>query len=182
MAINFPSAPVVGQVYQAEDVDFVWNGTLWVVLAPSNATFASKAEAEAGARDDVFLSPLRADEAIAALRQTPDYDLPAAICRAWVRFNGETSTIIASFNVASLVNDGGVGRTRVTFQNPMPDANYIILPMTRGITNHNPTQMGLSTAVQNDPAFCRLITGTTGGGNRAGFNANSALCHVSFWR
>lgn len=181
MALNFPSAPLLGQVVSAEGADFVWNGTLWVVLSPASATFASKVEAEAGLRDDVFLSPLRAKEAIAALTPPPPpITLGVAICRAWCRYNGETHTIISQFNVASLLNEGG-GVNRLVFATPVPTANYIILGDARGVTNHPVLAVGLSSEIPNTVDSCRINTGTTGGTNHTGFNRASPLVHVSIW-
>jgi len=64
MAINFPSAPVPGQVYQAEGATFVWNGSLWVVMDASNIVYATEAEAIAGVRDDVATSPFTTKAAL----------------------------------------------------------------------------------------------------------------------
>lgn len=57
MALNFPAAPVSGQVYTAEGVDFVWNGALWVLMSAANFPWATAAEAIAGARNNAALSP-----------------------------------------------------------------------------------------------------------------------------
>jgi hypothetical protein len=181
MALNFPSAPVTGQVFQGEGTTFVWNGTLWVVLSPASATFATKAEAEAGVRNDVLLSPLRAKEAIAALAPPyPPVDLGVAICRAWCRYNGETNAILGEFNVASLLNEGG-GLNRVVFRTPLPTANYIILGNARGVVNHPALIAGLSGTIPNTVDNCRVTTGTSGGTGHTGFNRSSPLVHVSFW-
>jgi hypothetical protein len=55
MALNFPNTPVVGQVYQAEGMSFVWNGTVWHVL--DTFGFASNAEAIAGTDDGKLMTP-----------------------------------------------------------------------------------------------------------------------------
>jgi hypothetical protein len=183
MALNFPSAPVVGQVYQAEGVTFVWNGTLWVVLSPASATFATKAEAEAGVRDDRLLSPLRAKEAIAALAPAPPgFNPGVALCRAWCLFNGVANSLLQGFNVSAAANEGA-GFFRVYFQTPLPDANYIVLANARGRTtgNHPAFAASLSQTVPNSPENFRVNTGTTGGVNSTGFNENSELVHVSVW-
>jgi hypothetical protein len=181
MALNFPSAPVLGQVYQAEGVTFVWNGTLWVVLSPASATFATKAEAEAGVRDDRLLSPVRAKEAIAALSApSPGFDPGVALCRAWCRYNGETHTIISSFNIASLLNEGG-GVNRLFFQTPMEHTGYITLGNARGVVNHPALCVGLSATVMQTVNDFRINTGTTGGSGHTGFNRASPLVHVSVW-
>lgn len=184
MALNFPTTPLVGQVFQAGGVTFVWNGTLWVVLGPASATFSTKAEAEAGLREDVFLSPLRAKEAILAqIPDPPAVDVGVAICRAWCIFNGVSNTLLSGFNVASAANEGN-GFFRVYFATPLPDANYIVLANARGRTsdnNHPVMAAGLSTAVPNTVGNCRINTGMTGGVNSTGFNENSSLVHVSMW-
>lgn len=180
MAINFPNAPAVGAVFSAGGVDFVWNGTIWLVLAPSNATFATKAEAEAGVRDDVFLSPLRAKEAVIA--QTPTHPVPAMKCFAWCRFVCLTKEILSSRNIASITDDGGVGLHRITFITPPPDALYVIMGQCRGVTNHATFMCGLSTSFPNTAASCRFVTGTTGGSTRGGFVQDGSIAHASFWR
>jgi hypothetical protein len=182
MALNFPSSPVLGEVFQAEGATFVWNGALWVVLGPTSATFATKAEAIAGLRGDVMLSPLRAHDMLEEFT-TPAPPLPnppAAFCRAWSQYNGETLAVIRSFNIRSIVRDGA--RMRHTFETPMPDANYLVLGSCRGVTNHPVLQVNISASVPNTPETCDIVTGTTGGSGRTGFNANSPLVHVSFWR
>lgn len=182
MALNFPSAPVLGQVYQAEGATFVWNGTLWVVLSAESATFATKGEAEAGLRDDRFLSPLRAKEAIAALTVPPPAFNPGvARCRAWCRYNGESHTILSSFNIASLLNEGG-GVNRLFFQEPMDHTGYIILGNARGVVNHPALCVGLSATIIQTVTDCRINTGATGGSGHTGFNRASPLVHVSIWQ
>jgi hypothetical protein len=185
VAINFPTAPATGQVYQAEGATFVWNGALWLVLAPSNAQFATKAEAEAGTRNDRLLSPLRAKEAIAALAPVqPPLNLGVAICRAWLRFDGVGNNIIDSYNVASAANEG-TGFFRVYFGTPMLDGNYLVLANARGRTsdsNHPVFAAGVSASSPNTPGNCRINTGATGGVNSNGFLENSSLVHVSFWQ
>lgn len=64
MAINFPSNPANGQVFQAEGTTFIWNGVLWVVMDATNFPYATSAEAIAGVRDDVAISPSTAKDAI----------------------------------------------------------------------------------------------------------------------
>jgi hypothetical protein len=66
MALNFPSAPVAGQVFTAEGVSFVWSGVAWVVMDATNFPFATNAQALAGTLANVAMSPLRLREAINA--------------------------------------------------------------------------------------------------------------------
>lgn len=50
------------------------------------------------------------------------------LCRAWVRFNGATGAINASFNVASVTRIAA-GIYDITFSSAMPDANFAIVGM-----------------------------------------------------
>lgn len=56
--LNFPTGPVLGQVFEAEGASFIWNGSLWVVLSAASFPWATAAEAIAGARADLAISPL----------------------------------------------------------------------------------------------------------------------------
>jgi hypothetical protein len=52
-------------------------------------------------------------------------------CRAWVNFNGVTTTTIrASFNISS-VTRSAAGTYVINFTNAMPDANYAALALTQ---------------------------------------------------
>jgi hypothetical protein len=62
MALNFPNSPAINQRYSAEGVTFVWDGAQWLVTWP----WATQAEALAGTRTDVALSPLTTEQAIVA--------------------------------------------------------------------------------------------------------------------
>lgn len=62
MALNFPASPAINQRYSAEGVTFVWDGAQWLVTWP----WATQAEALAGTRTDVAMSPLTTQQAIAA--------------------------------------------------------------------------------------------------------------------
>lgn len=65
MALNFPSAPTVGQRYTAEGVTFVWNGTLWSV--ETSFPWATNAEGVAGTRSDVIMTPAAVAAALNAV-------------------------------------------------------------------------------------------------------------------
>jgi hypothetical protein len=47
------------------------------------------------------------------------------LCRAWVNFSDENTTIRASFNVSSVTDN--TNYNTVNFINPMPDTNYCIV-------------------------------------------------------
>jgi hypothetical protein len=63
---------------------------------------------------------------------------PMFAARAWVNFNGETSTIRGDGNVSSVFRISN-GTHRVTFTTPMPDANYIIFGGAN--INRNPAKL-----------------------------------------
>ena len=65
MALNFPSSPTLNQVYTAEGVTFVWNGSLWVVLNPF--PWATNAEALAGVNTDRPMTPAATKAALDAI-------------------------------------------------------------------------------------------------------------------
>lgn len=94
------------------------------------------------------------------------------LCRAWVNFNGTTSTIRASFNVSSITRVG-TGDYTVNFTTAMPDANYNItgtagggvangLPRFIGPSQANPTTSTVRVTVSddagayNDMAYCSI--------------------------
>jgi hypothetical protein len=98
MALNFPSAPVVGQVYQAEGMSFVWNGTLWYVLdafpwaAPGAAEGVMTPAATKAALDAVpqggsfnigFPRDLTASRAIGTNYQNPRANVPMLIAASF---------------------------------------------------------------------------------------------------
>jgi len=57
--------------------------------------------------------------------------------RAWVNFNGTgTVAIRADFNVSS-ITDGGTGIYTINFTTAMPDADYVVVGVTRYPTTNN---------------------------------------------
>jgi hypothetical protein len=62
------------------------------------------------------------------------------IAKAWLSYNGVTTTILGSFNVSS-VTRSGVGNYTINFTTSMPNTNYTIASFLRttettaGITN-----------------------------------------------
>jgi|GEM_PF-3176075 len=69
---------------------------------------------------------------------------PIYACRAWVNFDGTTSTptIRASNNVSSVVKNG-TGDYTVNFTTAMPDANYCVLLASRPYAYDNVGQLTL---------------------------------------
>lgn len=69
-------------------------------------------------------STVAASQITSALNATGS--APIYACRAWVNFNGDTTTIRASGNVSS-ITDNGVGDYTVNFTTAMPDADYVVV-------------------------------------------------------
>ena len=77
--------------------------------------------------------------------------------RAWALWNGETNTILDDGNIAGFT-DQGTGTYTFTFDNNMPDGNYVIT----GSTGRNAKpHFSLSSNVRNADNF-RISTGTWG--------------------
>lgn len=79
----------------------------------SSISYASQAEQETGTAVNRVVSPGR------------QHFHPSA-CKVWVHFNGNSSAILASYNVTS-ITDLGATRYRVTIANDMSSTNYCIL-------------------------------------------------------
>lgn len=59
----------------------------------------------------------------------------SGLCKAWVNFNGTgTVAIRASYNVASITDNGGTGDYTVVFSTALADANYVIAGFANGIS------------------------------------------------
>jgi hypothetical protein len=69
------------------------------------------------------------------------------ICKAWLSYNGVTTTILGSFNVSSVTRNG-VGNYTVNFTTAMSNSNYAITTFVRstdttaGFTNVNGLNAG----------------------------------------
>ncbi len=58
-------------------------------------------------------------------------------CSAWATFQTEVATTLqGSFNISS-ITDLGVGITRLTFLNPMPDTNYCVVGSSGGSSGND---------------------------------------------
>lgn len=119
MALNFPSSPIVGQVYSAEGADFVWSGAVWTPLDGSNFPYATQAEALAGTRTDRAMSPLTTEQAIAARNFQPSegYGAPVNVAAQRVEaqnYNNGTGrnmfwAVEISNDVSGIMRVGDVG-------------------------------------------------------------------------
>jgi hypothetical protein len=79
VSLNFPASPIQGQVFTAQGATFVFNGGTWMILAGNLFPFATQAEALAGTRRDVAMSPLRLQQAIDARNFEGNVDSIAGI-------------------------------------------------------------------------------------------------------
>ena len=131
---------------------------------------ATQAEAEAGAADDVVMTPLKTAQAIAALQYVV----------AWVRFDSSSgvscSITAGSSNVAS-VTYNGTGNYTVNFSPALSDANYAIAGSARrsGFTQVGivgPRDGGTLTS-----SACQINVNDDGG-----TNINSGMVSVIFFR
>jgi len=104
---------------------------------------------------------------------------PIYACRAWVNFNGTgTVAIRASGNVSS-ITDNGVGDYTINFTTAMPDANYAIT----GTCNTNPSHPVVGVSLHfHAESFVRVLTGTSGGSNSAGFVIDPNFVLVAIFR
>jgi hypothetical protein len=74
------------------------------------------------------------------------------ICKAWVVYNGSTSTLINSFNVSSITKNG-TGDYTVNFTTAMPNTNYSIASNSQFISG-NVLITGAKTAVAPTTTTC----------------------------
>lgn len=78
MALNFPTAPTIGQVFVSDGVSFTWSGVVWYATPTLFPPFATEAEAVAGVRADVVMSPLTTLQAKDGFSRVKYY--PAVTC------------------------------------------------------------------------------------------------------
>lgn len=131
---------------------------------------ATAAEAPVRANATQALTPATLRDALAAQN-----DAPIFACRAWVNFNGTgTLAVRASGNVASVV-DNGAGDYTINFQNPMPDANYVVL-VTPAALNGNVIMGYESRTTARSASAVRVFVTSTGPG------ADSESVNVAIFR
>lgn len=82
-------------------------------------------------------------------------DAPMGVCRAWVNFDGTTTTptIRGSMNVSS-ITDNGTGDYTINFTTPMTDSNYCITSTNNSDArfvslNGDPTVSGFRVSIAN---------------------------------
>lgn len=92
------------------------------------------------------------------------------IAKAWVRFAG-SSTIVASYNVAS-ITDNGVGDFTITFTTAFENANYAIAAFVGTDTTAGQQVSTTTTGSAPTTTSCRIKTGQA--------DLNGALTSVDF--
>jgi hypothetical protein len=92
------------------------------------------------------------------------------VCRAWVTYNGNSQTVLASYNVSS-VTYRDAGRYTINFTTAMSDSNYAVI----GMVSNDSTGTTYIGAIQDytfsapTTTACGVLTGyTTGSGLLAG--------------
>lgn len=85
--------------------------------------------------------------------------------RAWVNFNGITTTTIRkSFNVASLT-DLGAGVTQINFAVALPDVNYVVVAGVSGASTVSTTlQLNYNAGVSTPPTVTSVTVTSVGSG------------------
>lgn len=188
VALDFPSAPGVGEVWEEEGATFIWNGTAWIMQAPS-FRWATIAEAVQGVLQNAVMSPKTLKAMIDAIPTPPPPPPPgAAFCRKWCLINGTTGAIQAHRGIAS-VGLTGSGSYDVRFIEPFPDLNYFVLgsarsnPPTTGVFANPMHNFAFSLNMNNAPglASCIVTTGRTGGAGQVGQVGRGEQVHISFW-
>ena len=88
------------------------------------------------------------------------------IAKAWVNFNGSTSTILGSFNVSSITRNATADYT-VTYTTAMPNANYTVFSNNVQATSSGSAHLGFSNTVNGSPYYQAPTTTT---------------CRCSWWK
>lgn len=164
MSLNFPANPTTNERFTSEGRTFVWNGSLWLMEA-EDIPWATLEQALAGTSADTFMSPATMRAAIEAI-EPPVPDFGPLTCRAWARVNGGTGAITAHRNIASIVMSPE-GQYAVTFQTPMPSANYLVLGGTR-FNDEKLAAIGLRIGVNPTVNGFSYTNSTTGGSGVVG--------------
>jgi hypothetical protein len=71
------------------------------------------------------------------------------IAKAWVLFDGTTSTIAASFNVSSIFKNA-TGNWNINFTTAMPNTNYCLSGMASSYDTTDPSGRNLSVAANTN--------------------------------
>jgi len=164
MSLNFPATPSPGETFTAEGRTFEWTGAVWILQAEM-IPWATMAEALAGVSADTIMSPATMRAAIEA-SEPPPPDFGPMTCRAWALITGSTGAVLASRNIASVVMNPE-GQYAVTFQTPLPNANYVVHGNNR-FNGEKLMSIGLRIGVNPTPQGFSITSSTTGGSGVVG--------------
>ena len=90
--------------------------------------------------------------------------------RAWVNFDGTTSTVNDHFNVAS-ITDSGDGIQTVTFTTAMSNANYCVVTDCHSAQSNRNQFSNLGGSSENDPSTTSFDICTMGATNVSMYDA-----------
>lgn len=96
------------------------------ITVAQNATFSGSVTASSFSGDGSSLTGISsyADSDVLDLFNVTDSN-PVYACRAWINFNGISTTSITASGGISSVTDNGTGITTINFSFAFPDTNYI---------------------------------------------------------
>ena len=83
----------------------------------------------------------------------------SGIAKAWVNFNGTTSTILGSFNVSSITRNQTADYT-VNYTTAMPNANYTVFAQNTMANSGGTAHLGMANAVNGSPYYQAPTTTT----------------------
>jgi len=90
MPVNFPNSPTVGELFVTNGKTYQWDGEKWTTDTTvtktdiglsnvQNYSVANQAEAEAGVLDNLYMTPLKTSQAIAALESDTATEYAAGV-------------------------------------------------------------------------------------------------------
>jgi hypothetical protein len=100
-------------------------------------------------------------------------------CRAWVNFYGPNCSIRADGNVSS-ITDRGTGLYKINFENPMIDADYAAVAMSRGVDGSEDSQENVAFTNRYTPNQNAFEIGNAYNGSQKLFD--TALMSVAVFR
>jgi hypothetical protein len=97
------------------------------------------------------------------------------IAKAWVNYNGATSTINGSFNISSVTRNSA-GRYVLNFTTAMPNANYSTVGMARRNANNSDLNTTLTSANDGGVYTTASVSVTTATATGYGIVDADILC------
>lgn len=164
MTLDFPAFPARGERFTDEGHTFVWNGSVWILLAET-IPWATLDEALAATSDDTFMSPATMRALIEA-SEAPPPDFGPMTCKARARWTASTGAILSESNIASIV-PGPEGFYAFTFRQPLPSADYIVHGSCR-FSNTAAFTMGIRVGVDQTVNGFSILSAFTGGSGVVG--------------